>query len=515
MRYLGILKDSLLEAIDSKVFYVVGAISVLAIGLMATVTLEPIPSGEGFQRISTRFKDGAEEIDLPLIGRTKATPSFAQFSIREVKGPEQPRKPWEAEYQLTIEGRDLVPMGNRIVALQQILQAEEERERIDKTGRKTRAQRLQQEIEEEVRRIQEAEEKKGKGRLEGQQEVLDRLMAFITQRLEQEVNTLTNDDLEQFIRAQMEGQGNWNVTEVQTLVVPESERTVHLKTKVPVREGNDVRIKTEDKTGEVRRYQVTVKPRGATYLGWPHKASLLFGGIPLGNSVMPGDIVSKISSYVISSFGAPVIMLLSCIITAFYIPNMLRKGTIDLLLAKPVSRTGLLFYKYIGGLTFMVINTTVLIIGLWLVLGLRTSVWETAFLYAIPILTFEFALFYALSTLTAVLTRSPIVCILACVLMWGLLTGVGWGYYLTKFYAGGEGWFSQTMEVAHAGLPHYLDLDWLGEKALYDQTLLEAEQVKLAPKYRMFNWSESILVTSLYILVFLGLACWRFAAQDY
>jgi ABC-type transport system involved in multi-copper enzyme maturation permease subunit len=520
MKYLGILKDSLLETIDSKVFFVVGVISLLAICLMATVTLEPIPSNEGFQRITDRFPDGATEVDLPIVGKMKATPAFTQYSVQDVKGPENNSRPWDAEYQFVIESRDLEPLGGRSAILLYTLQVEEDRERREKTGRKTRARQLQEDISEEVRRIREQEEKKGKSRFEADQDMRERLTPFIVSRLEREARSLTDAELESFVRDQMEQQGNWRVTEVKFLDLPPSEKNIKLTAKVLVKEGDDIRIKTEERPGEINKFQVKVTPRGATYLGWPHKASLLFGGIPLGSSVLPGAIVSKISSYAVARLGAPGIMLLSCIITSFYIPNMLRKGTIDLLLSKPVSRTGLLLYKYIGGLTFMVINTALLILGLWFVLGLRTSIWELAFLWSIPILTFEFALFYALSTLAAVLTRSPVVCILGCVLMWALLSGVGWAYWLTTEISDaqgkeGRGWFTSTMEVAHAALPHYLDLDWLGDKSLREQTLPEAERPRLEREYRMFNWSESILVTAAYIVLLLGLGCWRFSTKDY
>ena len=50
--------------------------------------------------------------------------------------------------------------------------------------------------------------------------------------------------------------------------------------------------------------------------------------------------------------------------------------------------------------------------GVWLVLALRSGVWDFSFLIVIPVLTFTFAILYAVSTLAAVLTRSPIVSIL-------------------------------------------------------------------------------------------------------
>jgi ABC-type transport system involved in multi-copper enzyme maturation permease subunit len=199
---------------------------------------------------------------------------------------------------------------------------------------------------------------------------------------------------------------------------------------------------------------------------------------------------------------------------------MLRKGTVDLLLAKPVSRPGLLLYKYVGGLTFMVLNTIVLVFGLWVALGLRSGIWEFAILLMIPVLTLECALFYALSTLLAVLTRSPVVCILGCFLLWGVLFGLGWGHWVAAMAAEGRGdespgWFTSTLMVAHKVMPHYLDFDWLVDRTVMEHMQPEANRGQIALKYGMYSWSESLGVTSLYIVFLLGLSCWRFWAKDY
>jgi ABC-type transport system involved in multi-copper enzyme maturation permease subunit len=191
-------------------------------------------------------------------------------------------------------------------------------------------------------------------------------------------------------------------------------------------------------------------------------------------------------------------------------------------LAKPIHRATLLIYKYIGGMTFIFLNTTVLIVGLWLILGLRGGIWAPSFLLMIFVLTFEFALFYALSTLAAVLTRSAIVSILICVAAWGLLWLLGWAYWWADCVPGkavaSESTAATVVNVIHTVSPHYLDFDWLTDVVIQENilSLSEGERVKLqAQGYGMLRWSESIIVTSLYIVVLLGLSCWRFATRDY
>src|SRR5262249_21947478 len=91
------------------------------------------------------------------------------------------------------------------------------------------------------------------------------------------------------------------------------------------------------------RYLVDVEGSAdADHRDWVYEPSFGFGvlTIPFQQSLVA--FVNIIVDDIIGTFGAGVIMLLSTIITAFFIPNMLRKGTIDMLLAKPIHRTTLL-----------------------------------------------------------------------------------------------------------------------------------------------------------------------------
>ena len=87
------------------------------------------------------------------------------------------------------------------------------------------------------------------------------------------------------------------------------------------------------------------------------------------------------------------------VLTAFFMPNMLRKGTVDLLLVKPIHRFALLLYKYVGGLTFIFLNTAFAMGGVWLVIGLRSGIWAQGFSCMILVFTFYFAILYAVSAL--------------------------------------------------------------------------------------------------------------------
>src|SRR5262249_23541766 len=153
-------------------------------------------------------------------------------------------------------------------------------------------------------------------------------------------------------------------------------------------EATEVRLVSSD--GGKVVFDVQARPKEGVYLTWPHKLTFFFGAVPTNIEQPIGPVVFRVEDWLVGWVGAAVTILLSAIITAFFIPNMLRKGSIDLLLAKPIHRTTLLIYKFVGGLSFMFINTVFVVVGLWIVIGLRSGLWNTSFLLMIFIFTYQF-----------------------------------------------------------------------------------------------------------------------------
>jgi hypothetical protein len=292
----------------------------------------------------------------------------------------------------------------------------------------------------------------------------------------------------------------------------------------------DVRLPKPDRNAQPGmfpnsvRIEVTTRPTSFTRLAWPHQARLFFGTVDLGPGPL-GVILFTLENYLVSGFGAWIAIIVSIVITAFFIPNMLRKGTIDLLLVKPIHRPTLLLYKFVGGLTFIFLNTMVAVGGVWAALSLRAGVWAPGFLISILTITFFFAILYAVSTLFGVLTQSPITGILMALLTVGVLTVVGWIHWTfeerrQREQAGDiarteEGPWHATIDVLHAVLPRVRDLDYLTARTLSRELLTEMEIRHMRLNIRSITWAESVTVSLAFIAVLLGVACWRFSARDY
>jgi ABC-2 type transport system permease protein len=99
-------------------------------------------------------------------------------------------------------------------------------------------------------------------------------------------------------------------------------------------------------------------------------------------------------------------MFLAVFASAGLIPSVLEPGRIELLLSKPISRTHLLLGRYLGNLLIVAANVSYLVIGIWIILGIKTNIWTPDFLVAIVTTVFLFAVLLAVVVLVGVLLES-------------------------------------------------------------------------------------------------------------
>lgn len=264
---------------------------------------------------------------------------------------------------------------------------------------------------------------------------------------------------------------------------------------------------------------------------WPVKLSLLFGVYESDTPLPLGVILYLIQDIVISSVGGMIIILIAVIVTAFFIPNMLRPGSVVMLLSKPINRGTLLLFKYFGGLFFVLILSAFVVGGVWLITGIRAGVWAPGVWAVVPLMTLSFAILYAVSTLAAVLTRNSIVAILVTVAFGGLLWLVGKVESVAqifRFQADAvaelkkeEPQYPMWTKISgglNRALPRWHDIDVLSGNAVMNSlmTLKQQEaQGASALQKHLPSWGGTIGVTAIWIVALLGIACWRFSTKDY
>lgn len=113
------------------------------------------------------------------------------------------------------------------------------------------------------------------------------------------------------------------------------------------------------------------------------------------------------------------------LVTAGLIPRTFEAGEIALLLSKPVSRSLLFVVKFFGGCFFTLLYASVLVVGIWVLLGIRMDFWRPELLWCIPVYVFLFMIYYAVSAVAGAIWRNSIVALSLVVVFWLLVTVVG------------------------------------------------------------------------------------------
>ncbi len=107
--------------------------------------------------------------------------------------------------------------------------------------------------------------------------------------------------------------------------------------------------------------------------------------------------------------------LLAVFASAGLIPSVLEAGRISLLLSKPVTRPVLLIGRYLGNLLVVTLNHIYLIGAIWIIIGIRTGIWELRFLSAIPVTIFIFGVLLCVVVFVGVISESSALSIMVTI----------------------------------------------------------------------------------------------------
>lgn len=202
----------------------------------------------------------------------------------------------------------------------------------------------------------------------------------------------------------------------------------------------------------------------------------------------------------------PMFMLIAfyIIIVSSFIPSMLQKGHIDLLLSKPISRTKIVLGHLLAGTIFAFLSSLLLLGIIWLIVSSKTGVWHIPFLYSILWFTLIFLVMYSFVILIGFLTKNTILSILINLI---LFFPISWIFYLLNLVTKkGEQFFSLgavtefIIKFFYYILPKPWDLADLCENTI---------------KMESLSSIQPIISSVLFIGVMLSLSIWYFNRKDY
>src|SRR5712692_1307983 len=115
----------------------------------------------------------------------------------------------------------------------------------------------------------------------------------------------------------------------------------------------------------------------------------------------------------IGTFG----MIVALMATSTLFPQMLQKGSIDLLLCRPIARWRLITTRFVGGAAIMAFNAAYLFVGVWTVLGIKSGVWNRGFPLSTILAIFAFIVLFSVVMVVSVMTENGPAGILAAFML--------------------------------------------------------------------------------------------------
>lgn len=190
-------------------------------------------------------------------------------------------------------------------------------------------------------------------------------------------------------------------------------------------------------------------------------------------------------------------ILLALFATAPLFSSMLERGHIDLLLAKPMSRARLLFGHVLGVWIAMLVLAAYLLGGVWLIMSLKTGIWNPRFLLAILLVLTMFGAIYAAVVFMGVWTESTA---LTLIVSYGLI-------FISLVLAGGESLADQLNAT-------WRPVFWAFYHTLPNFTEVSAIVSRLSKGNEIASWYP-YLSSLLFGAVGYGGAAWIFHRKDF
>lgn len=248
------------------------------------------------------------------------------------------------------------------------------------------------------------------------------------------------------------------------------------------------------------------------------KVSLGFGLFEFDIAKNKQDSVRMIQLWLAGVLADTAGVLLALLWTAGFLPTFLEPHAATVMLAKPVSRTAILFGKYLGVVLFVGLHALLFVAGTWLGIGMSTGVWDAAYWFAVPLLAVNFAVFYAFSAFLAVCTRSTVVSVFGTLLFWVLCWGVNFTHHRVVGFdvLGLSPASAFLIDAGYWLLPKPLDMSGVFFDVLrardFTAPVAELEAVKAKGK---FHPELSVFASLLFAVGILSLAAYEFRQMDY
>src|SRR4051794_20669367 len=185
--------------------------------------------------------------------------------------------------------------------------------------------------------------------------------------------------------------------------------------------------------------------------------------------------------------------LLAIFASSGLIPSVLEPGRISLLLSKPITRPILLLGRYIGNVLIVAANHVYLICSIWLVIGIKTGVWEGRFLLSIAASLFIFSILLCVVTLVGVISESAALSVMVSVAIMLISAILGQRQLVVRLLS--SEWSRELWQTLYWIVPKVYDL-----AAVMRQIIVYDREVDwFTPVWTSTIFGAAVLSAALYI----------------
>ncbi len=241
---------------------------------------------------------------------------------------------------------------------------------------------------------------------------------------------------------------------------------------------------------------------------------LLFGSV-----VIPGDDAARQLLFWLAFCVADCLGILVVLLgTAGFLPAFLEPAAASVLVAKPVSRCGLLLGRVFGVTVFVAVHGGLFLAATAAGVAWSTGLWLPGYFLALPLLVVQFLAFYGMSALIAVSTRSTVAAMLGSVFFCLISWGMSFGRHLLvgiQMEEASKG-FGRAVEYGYWILPKPTYFSLMLHQALgVSIDGLTAVGLNNVQEMGLYNPAAAIVTSLAAGLVLLGMAVYEFQHVDY
>lgn len=175
------------------------------------------------------------------------------------------------------------------------------------------------------------------------------------------------------------------------------------------------------------------------------------------------------------------------------IPSVLEPGRISLLLAKPITRPTLILGRYLGNVLVVGANHIYLICSIWIIIGIKTGIWEPRFLLSICASLFIFAVLLCVVVLVGVVSESAALSVMVAVALMLISSILSQRQFVVRLLS--SEWSRRLWQAFYWVVPKVYDL----AGAMRQIIVYDASVDWFTPVWTSALFGIAVLSTALYI----------------